>query len=159
MKESKCIEEFYDISLPIPAEPYPTVGGNVPELAAPQTTSSWMWNRAKSLLGISESSRVSLQDCLLHFMKSEKLSEMNAYFCEHCKKKNDSLKRMSIHKSPEVLVLHLKRFRHDGGYYGGAKISKHVSRRRFHIIRVGDKFGGSVENAAQRCDAGRVRGA
>jgi len=60
-------------------------------------------------------------------MKTEKLTENNAYFCENCKRKNDSLKRMSIHKLPEVLILHLKRFKHDGGYYGGSKISKTVT--------------------------------
>lgn len=131
-KESKCIEPFYDISLPIPNEPFTiemrenilksnsTVSSNNP----PMSTSSWLWSRTKNILGLSSEPRVSITDCFIQFMKTEKLAGADAYFCNHCKTKTECLKRMSIISFPEVLVVHLKRFRHD---WGSSKLTKLVS--------------------------------
>lgn len=37
----------------------------------------------------------------------------NAYFCEKCEEKRDTLKRTCIKTLPPVLVVHLKRFDYD----------------------------------------------
>jgi ubiquitin C-terminal hydrolase len=135
-KESKCIEDFYDLSLPIASETFSqdqisqilsssaTVVENVNPSTAPSSTSSWLWSKAKSALGWSSEPRVSVTDCLVQFLRTERLTGSDAYFCEHCKIKTDCLKRMSIRQLPEVLVIHLKRFRHD---WGSSKLNKLVS--------------------------------
>ena len=126
-KDSKCIEDFYDLSLPIPSEPIVSKRSGE-EPAAPVSTSSWFFSKARSLFGLgSGEPPVTISDCLAQFTRTEKLTDSNSYNCETCKKKTESLKRISIHRLPEILVLHLKRFRHDGGYYGGSKITKTVT--------------------------------
>jgi ubiquitin C-terminal hydrolase len=134
-KESQCIEDFYDLSLPIPNEPFAPeaiarVLQGLEEVAptassgASVSTTSWLWAKTKSALGLASDPRVSLADCLVQFMRLEKLSGTDAYYCEHCKQKTECLKRMSIRKLPEVLVVHLKRFRHD---WGTTKVGKTVT--------------------------------
>ena len=86
--------------------------------------SSWLWSKTKSALSLVPESKVSISDCLVQFMRTEKLTGVNAYLCEHCKVKTDCLKRMSIRALPEVLVIHLKRFRHD---WGSSKLNKVVT--------------------------------
>ena len=51
-----------------------------------------------------------IQESLDSFVKGEMLEGENAYFCELCNKKVDSLKRTCFHTVPQTLVLHLKRF-------------------------------------------------
>lgn len=132
-KESKCVEDFYDLSLPIPSESFPLEqvqrvlkGLEDPQAPTvnPVSTSAWLWNKTKSVLGLAQDSKVSVTDCLVQFMRTEKLTGTDAYFCEQCKVKTDCLKRMSIKQLPEVLVVHLKRFRHD---WGSTKVGKLVS--------------------------------
>lgn len=60
------------------------------------------------------------------FIKIEKLSSGNEWFCDQCKKKVKASKQMTINKSPNVLVLHLKRFSF-GGVSG--KINKNISKK------------------------------
>ena len=123
-KDSKCIEDFYDLSLPIPTESFTSKKGDESNVS----NSSWFLTKARSLFGLSSNdSPVSITDCLTQFTRTEKLTDSNSYNCETCKRKTESLKRISIHRLPEILVLHLKRFRHDGGYYGGSKITKTVT--------------------------------
>lgn len=67
---------------------------------------------------------VTLEDCLNLFASPEGLTGEESYFCEHCKQKRDSEKQMLFLKLPDVLCLHIKRFRHDS--YWSTKISDHV---------------------------------
>ena len=118
-KGSKCVETFFDLSLSIPAEPL------VVEPVKPvASTSSWLWTRARTLLGFVPESKVSIIDCLTNFFKQETLTGTDAYLCEHCTTKQDCLKQMSVEAWPETLVVHLKRFRHD---WTSSKISKSVT--------------------------------
>ena len=135
-KESKCIEDFYDLSLPIPSEPFhpdtiPTLlsTGDIDKAVTTQTTASttsWFGQRVKQFFCFTPEVRISLVDCILQFMRTEKLDGQNAYFCEHCKCKTTSLKKMGIESLPEILIFHLKRFRHDGTSWGGSKVGKPV---------------------------------
>lgn len=47
------------------------------------------------------------------FVKGDWLEGDNAYFCEKCEEKRDTLKRMCIKTLPPVLMVHLKRFGYD----------------------------------------------
>lgn len=49
-------------------------------------------------------------DCLKDFCKTERLEGQNMYKCSKCNKKVPALKKYSIQKAPNVLVITLKRF-------------------------------------------------
>ena len=57
---------------------------------------------------------VSLDDCLDEFGKAEVLSESEAWFCPRCKEHRQASKRFQIWKSPDILIIHLKRFTTQG---------------------------------------------
>jgi ubiquitin carboxyl-terminal hydrolase 3 len=52
-----------------------------------------------------------LEDCLSRFVDVEELSDSDKYYCSHCKTHQKSTKRFWIRRLPNVLCLHLKRFR------------------------------------------------
>lgn len=52
-----------------------------------------------------------LDECLSHFQRKEELSDFH-YECESCKQKKGVIKKLTLHKCPNVLVLQLKRFEH-----------------------------------------------
>ncbi|XP_054160196.1 ubiquitin carboxyl-terminal hydrolase 3-like [Oppia nitens] len=52
-----------------------------------------------------------LTDCLSSFTELEELAETELYNCPNCKQKQRSTKRFWIRRLPNVLCLHLKRFR------------------------------------------------
>ena len=54
--------------------------------------------------------RVSLGDCLQEFTKEEVIDGDNQLFCRRCGKKCNVSKQLHVHRFPQVLVLHLKRF-------------------------------------------------
>lgn len=47
------------------------------------------------------------------FVKGDLLEGANAYHCEKCDKKVDTVKRMCIKKLPKILCIQLKRFDYD----------------------------------------------
>ena len=54
-----------------------------------------------------------LQESLDQFVKGELLEGDNAYFCEKCQEKRNTVKRMCVRKLPQTLVIQLKRFHYD----------------------------------------------
>ncbi|XP_045513128.1 ubiquitin carboxyl-terminal hydrolase 3-like isoform X1 [Pieris brassicae] len=54
---------------------------------------------------------VTLTDCLASFVQVEELADTERYFCSSCKSKQKSTKQFWIRRLPNVLCLHLKRFR------------------------------------------------
>lgn len=52
----------------------------------------------------------SIEEGLAAFVEGEMLEGDNAYFCEKCDKKRDTLRRCTIKRLPNVLCLNLKRF-------------------------------------------------
>ena len=54
-----------------------------------------------------------LQESLTEFVKGETLEGDNAYFCEKCSVKRNTVKRMCIKQLPQTLVIQLKRFHYD----------------------------------------------
>ena len=47
------------------------------------------------------------------YVKGELLEGDNAYFCEKCAQKRNTMKRMCIKRLPSTLVIQLKRFHYD----------------------------------------------
>ena len=57
---------------------------------------------------------VTLGDCLDEFGKPEILSESDAWYCPRCKEHRRASKQFELWKSPDILVIHLKRFSAQG---------------------------------------------
>uniref|UniRef100_G1SDU0 Ubiquitin carboxyl-terminal hydrolase n=1 Tax=Oryctolagus cuniculus TaxID=9986 RepID=G1SDU0_RABIT len=139
---STTVETFQDLSLPIPgkedlAKLHSAIYQNVPakpgacgDSYAAQgwlafiveyirrfvvsCTPSWFWGPV-----------VTLEDCLAAFFAADELKGDNMYSCERCKKLRNGVKYCKVLRLPEVLCIHLKRFRHEVMY--SFKISSHVS--------------------------------
>ncbi|OCT57913.1 hypothetical protein XELAEV_18002785mg [Xenopus laevis] len=75
---------------------------------------SWFWGPM-----------ITLEDCLAAFFAADELKGDNMYSCERCKKLRNGVKYCKVLRLPEVLCIHLKRFRHEVMY--SFKIGSHVS--------------------------------
>ncbi|XP_078443190.1 ubiquitin carboxyl-terminal hydrolase 23-like [Wolffia australiana] len=61
---------------------------------------------------------------LSHFISEDELDGgERQYYCPQCNLKVQALKKLSIHKAPYVLIIHLKRF---GSHVSGQKIGKQI---------------------------------
>ena len=58
-----------------------------------------------------EATAVSLKECFGLYTKAEKLGDGDAWFCPECKRKQEVVKKMGLWSLPDVLIIHLKRFR------------------------------------------------
>ena len=52
-------------------------------------------------------------ECFKNFIKLEKLEANNEWFCPDCKNHVKATKKMEIFNSPNILIIHLKRFRNN----------------------------------------------
>ncbi|KAL5233161.1 hypothetical protein ACI65C_000571 [Semiaphis heraclei] len=52
-----------------------------------------------------------LTDCIARYFEIEELNENNFYFCDKCSKEQRSTKRFWMNALPNILCIHLKRFR------------------------------------------------
>lgn len=57
---------------------------------------------------------ISLNDCLDEFEKEEILSEQDTWYCPRCKEHRRASKKFDLWKTPDILVVHLKRFSSSG---------------------------------------------
>lgn len=89
--ESKKHDPFLDLSLDIPVQ----------------------YHNVKSTKGKENIDQpfCKLAECLTHFTEIEELEETELYMCTGCKKKQRSTKKFWIRRLPNVLCLHLKRFK------------------------------------------------
>jgi ubiquitin carboxyl-terminal hydrolase 4/11/15 len=53
---------------------------------------------------------ITLDDCLNEFGKEEVLSEADTWYCPRCKEHQRATKKFELWKTPDILVVHLKRF-------------------------------------------------
>ncbi|XP_077442295.1 ubiquitin carboxyl-terminal hydrolase 20 isoform X2 [Vanacampus margaritifer] len=139
---STTVETFQDLSLPIPgkedlAKLHSSIHQNLPvkTKVCPDTYDSQGW-----ISFIMDSIRrfvvscipswfwgpmVTLEDCLAAFFAADELKGDNMYSCERCKKLRNGVKYCKVLRLPEILCIHLKRFRHEVMY--SFKIGNHVS--------------------------------
>ncbi|KAI6232416.1 Ubiquitin carboxyl-terminal hydrolase 33 [Aphelenchoides besseyi] len=82
---------------------------------------SWLINFYRYMF----SESITIDDCLRAFFASDHLREDNMYKCEKCDKLRNGIKQCRIKTLPEILCIHLKRFRHDHMY--NTKISTRIS--------------------------------
>lgn len=96
--ESKKHDPFLDLSLDIPEKFY----------SKDATADSGDKDKDGPVCHIS--------DCLSSFTEVEELAETELYYCNSCKCKQKSTKRFWIRRLPNVLCLHIKRFRWNNFY-------------------------------------------
>ncbi|KAK9510910.1 hypothetical protein O3M35_005587 [Rhynocoris fuscipes] len=128
---STRVEAFQDLSLPIPNRDHLNIlhQGNVsgpPKCSHLYTIEqgwfAWLWDWVCSLFW---GPTVSLHDCLSAFFSADELKGDNMYSCEKCNKLRNGVKYSRVLKLPEVLCIHLKRFRHDLMF--SSKITSYIS--------------------------------
>jgi len=71
-----------------------------------------------------KSNSLRLHDCLEKFVEVEELADSERFFCNNCKNKQRATKKFWIRRLPNVLCLHLKRFRWSP--YSRTKLDNHV---------------------------------
>ena len=70
--------------------------------------------------------QVALEDCFNLFTQPELLEGDDAWSCPKCKKRQPTVKTMRISRMPDYLIIHLKRFKHNGGIWGSNKLGTYV---------------------------------
>lgn len=68
----------------------------------------------------------SVISCISQFSASELLSCTNKFYCDKCGSPQEALKRMRIRQAPEVLILHLKRFKYSEKELRNVKLMNRV---------------------------------
>lgn len=127
---STTIENFQDLSLAIPGKDdlYRIHSQRSPQTIpySPNSYAQVFWT---ALYNWIESwfigPQISVQDCLSAFFANNELKGDNMYNCEKCNKLRNGVKFLKVLSLPEVLCIHLKRFRHE--MYHSSKISNYVS--------------------------------
>ncbi|KAI1492443.1 hypothetical protein F5X96DRAFT_626311 [Biscogniauxia mediterranea] len=57
---------------------------------------------------------ISLEECLDEFEREEILSEQDMWYCPRCKEHRRASKKFDLWKTPDILIIHLKRFSSSG---------------------------------------------
>ncbi|XP_051514536.1 ubiquitin carboxyl-terminal hydrolase 20 isoform X2 [Myxocyprinus asiaticus] len=131
---STTVETFQDLSLPIPgkedlAKLHSSIHQSAPVKTGVCTDSyaaqGWISYIMESIRSWFWGPMVTLEDCLAAFFAADELKGDNMYSCERCKKLRNGVKYCKVLRLPEILCIHLKRFRHEVMY--SFKINSHVS--------------------------------
>jgi ubiquitin C-terminal hydrolase len=59
--------------------------------------------------------KIELETCIQNFARPELLDGANRWYCEQCKAKTEAVKYTYLTREPENLILHLRRFKVEGG--------------------------------------------
>ena len=65
------------------------------------------------LVPTKDRSAIPLSDCIEEFIGGEQLDERNAWYCPRCKEHVCALKMIALWSTPDIFILHLKRFSYD----------------------------------------------
>ncbi|CAI4233287.1 unnamed protein product [Auanema sp. JU1783] len=125
---STTTETFQDLSLPIPSrEQLDKLSDDLDEEGNVKQKDSWSlwWSWLSSFSSLFVSPNTTLEDCLKAFFSPDRLVGDDMYSCEKCKKLRNGIKTCRIKRAPEVLSIHIKRFRHDS--FSSAKVSTRLA--------------------------------
>lgn len=130
--ESLTAQNFYDIVVPPEA-------AKIREVRAER-----LRNRHQEV--------TSLDHCLDQFSKTEVLGEEDLWYCSTCKAHQRASKTIELWKTPDIFVIHLKRFSSFGAY--NEKINTTVEfpidgldiTNRVHSTKANLRFGGKLED-------------
>uniref|UniRef100_A0A674EPK1 Ubiquitin carboxyl-terminal hydrolase n=1 Tax=Salmo trutta TaxID=8032 RepID=A0A674EPK1_SALTR len=131
---STTVETFQDLSLPIPgkedlAKLHSSIHQNLPAKTGVSLdvygSQGWITYIMDSIRSWFWGPMVTLEDCLAAFFAADELKGDNMYSCEKCRKLRNGVKYCKVLQLPEILCIHLKRFRHEVMY--SFKINSHVA--------------------------------
>ncbi|KAI1096322.1 ubiquitin carboxyl-terminal hydrolase-like protein [Rostrohypoxylon terebratum] len=71
-------------------------------------------DRAQAARSKRKKNGISLEACLDEFEREEILSEQDMWFCPRCKEHRRASKKFDLWKTPDILIIHLKRFSSSG---------------------------------------------
>jgi ubiquitin C-terminal hydrolase len=130
-KEAKEMKKNY--LSPQPTQPKSLL--NIEEIPKKRTYSTWihelfegiLTNEIKCLncenvtcrdesffdLSVDVEHNTSISACLKNFSSSERLCQKNKFYCDTCCGLQEAEKRMKIKRAPNILALHLKRFKYE----------------------------------------------
>lgn len=74
--------------------------------------------------GLQRLQEFTLERLLDHFLKEEPLDD--EYHCSNCKKGRKSNRKFEFYKMPNILVIHLKRFKFGRTTYGSSKLNQAI---------------------------------
>ncbi|XP_063966871.1 ubiquitin carboxyl-terminal hydrolase 20-like [Lytechinus pictus] len=126
-------ETFQDLSLPIPGkEDLARIQGmpnkSTVSCADTHRNAGWMaWFYSFLPVSWLWGPNITLDNCLAAFFSADELKGDNMYSCEKCKKLRNGVKYVQVLELPEVLCVHLKRFRHESFTSYSSKINSYVS--------------------------------
>lgn len=83
---------------------------NVPQMPDPELEKKRAQRRQRKKSGLT------LDQCLDEFGREEILSENDAWYCPRCKEHRRASKKFELWKTPDILVIHLKRFSASRGF-------------------------------------------
>ena len=95
-----------------------------PDSFPPLTFAKEMVVKHKSMDVVKEVKAITLQDCIQLFLREEQLGDEDMWYCPQCKKHQQAFKKFDMWSTPEILVIHLKRFSYRG--LNGDKITANV---------------------------------
>ena len=62
-------------------------------------------------------SKLNIQRCIEKYTEKEQMNEEELFFCSDCKEHKAPIKKLDLWSTPDVLILHLKRFEYIPGQY------------------------------------------
>lgn len=101
-------------------------GSGTDEMSSSVPYQSWLSWMVDVMKGYIWSPTIKLSECLTAFFSDDDLKGDNMYSCEKCKKLTNGVKYSKVLNLPEILCVHLKRFRHDSMFATG-KVNTYVS--------------------------------
>jgi ubiquitin C-terminal hydrolase len=82
----------------------------------------------ESLVQPEKRQHVTLSDCLQTYCAQEKLTETERWECSSCHERVRATKKLSVSKTPDILIVHLKRFRVNQAAFGRVETVKNHER-------------------------------
>ncbi|KAK4016756.1 hypothetical protein OUZ56_031722 [Daphnia magna] len=70
-----------------------------------------------------ECTSVTLEECFQLYTQAEQLGPENAWHCPSCNRKQEVVKRLALWSSPDILIVHLKRFKQSAKQRTMSKLS------------------------------------
>eukprot|EP00028_Trichosphaerium_sp_Am-I-7-wt_P008963 CAMPEP_0168527916 /NCGR_PEP_ID=MMETSP0405-20121227/12916_1 /TAXON_ID=498012 /ORGANISM="Trichosphaerium sp, Strain Am-I-7 wt" /LENGTH=621 /DNA_ID=CAMNT_0008551177 /DNA_START=432 /DNA_END=2297 /DNA_ORIENTATION=- len=123
---SDCAQTFFEVSLSLPNRKLrEKISKRLEEMGKEAIqVKEGFFASFSNLVGFS-TRKFKLIDLLHGFCCPDELVGRDKYLCEKCKKYSEARKEFAIAKVPQVLTVHVKRFKYDS--YFGSKLSDHIS--------------------------------
>lgn len=90
------------------------VNGALETWDACDTLADSMLDKAQEARAKRRKQGLTLDECLDEFERDEVLSEQDMWYCPRCKEHRRASKKLDLWKTPDILVIHLKRFSSSG---------------------------------------------